>query len=64
MAKDYQQLWKDLIDTTDDGKAVRVMAEILVDKEGRLFVSRLEKKDTDFCIEILDIVSRSLRSPR
>lgn len=34
MAKDYQQLWKDVISVTNGSKAVRTSAEILVE-EGR-----------------------------
>ena len=57
MAKDYQRLWKDVTGTKDEGKAVRTLAEILVDKEGRSFISNLERKDAELCIEILDQVS-------
>ena len=57
MPKDYQRLWKDVTDTKDEGKAVRTLAEILVDKEGRSFISNLERKDAKLCIEILDQVS-------
>jgi hypothetical protein len=60
MTKDYQRLWKDVTRITDEGKAVRTLAEILVDKEGRVFLSRLERKDAELCIEILDHVSRDL----
>ena len=62
MAKDYQRLWKDITDTIDEAKAVRILAEILVDKEGRAFISRLDRKDAELCIEILDLVSCDLRS--
>ena len=34
MAKDHQQLWKDVISVTNGAKAVRTSAEILVE-EGR-----------------------------
>ena len=57
MAKDYQRLWKDVTGTKDEGKAVRTLAEILEDKEGRSFISNLERKDAERCIEILDRVS-------
>ena len=58
IAKDYQQLWKDITSTSDKGKAVRTLAEILLDKEGRSLISNLERKDAELCIEILDHVSR------
>ncbi|KAF9644736.1 kinase-like protein [Thelephora ganbajun] len=53
-AKDYERLWKDVTNTTDKGKAVHTLAEILSDKEGRNFISRLRRKDAELCIEILD----------
>jgi hypothetical protein len=56
--KDYQRLWKNVTNTTDEGKAIRILAEILADKEGRAFISRLERKDAELCIEMLDHVSR------
>jgi len=58
MAKDYGRLWEETTRTTDEGKAVRILAEILVDKEGRTFILNLERKDAELCIEILDYVSR------
>ena len=57
MAKDFRRLWKDATNTIDQAKAVRILADILVDKEGRVFISRLERKDAELCIEILDYVS-------
>ena len=61
MAKDYQRLWKDVIDSTGETMAVRALADILADKEGRTFVLSLSRKDAEFCIDILDRVSRDLR---
>ena len=58
MAKDYSQLWKVVASISDEGKAVRTLAEILLDKEGRAFISSLERDDAKLCIEILDRVSR------
>jgi len=63
MAKDYVRLWKDVASTTDEGKAVRKLAEVLVDKEGRTFMSSLECKDAELCIEILDNVGRNSHLP-
>jgi len=57
----YQRSWNDLISTTDKANAVRTLAEILVDKEGRAFASRLEREDAKLCIELLDLVSHNLR---
>jgi len=61
MSKDYKRLWKD-INTNDDYKAVRVLVEILADRDGRRFISDLGSKDVVLCIEILDSVSRNLHS--
>jgi len=60
MAKDYQRLWKDVTSTDDEGEVVRILAEIVVDKEGRAFISNLECDDAELCIEILDRVSHDL----
>ena len=60
MAKDYQRLWEDVTRAIDEANAVRTLAEILADEEGRTFVSRLERKDAELCIEILDHVSCDL----
>jgi hypothetical protein len=60
MAKDYGQLWHGATTTTDESKAVRNLVAILSDKEGRSFISRLERKKAELCIEILDHVSRGL----
>ena len=57
MANDYGRLWKDVTNTTDESKAVRILAKILADKEGRAFISRLKRRDAELCIEILDSVS-------
>ena len=67
MAKDHRRLWKDVISTGDEGKAVRTLARILLDSDGRAFILNLERKDAELCIEILDHVSRDpypLPSPR
>ena len=58
MAKNYQRLWEEVTRGIDEAKSVRTLAEIVVDKEGRAFVSRLERKDAELCIEILDHVGR------
>ena len=60
MTKDYQKLWKGVTSTIDEARAVRTLVEILIDKEGRTFVSRLDRKDAELCIEVLDRVSRDL----
>ena len=62
MTKDYQQLWKHVTSATDEAKATRTLAEILADQEGRAFISRLERKDAELCIDILDRVSRDPHS--
>ena len=60
MTKDYPQLWKDVTSASDEGKAVRTLAEILVKREGRASTSNLGRGDAELCIEILEHVSLSL----
>jgi len=60
MSKNYRQLWNDIIDANSETKAVRTLAEILADKEGRTFISHLGREDAKLCIEILDRVRRDL----
>jgi hypothetical protein len=60
VVKDYGRLLQSVTDTADEGKAVRILAEILLDKEGRAFISNLEHKEAELCIEILDHVSRDM----
>ena len=57
IAKNHQRLWDDVTNATDEGKAVRTLAKILVDKEGRDYISRLDRRDAELCIGILDRVS-------
>ena len=56
MAKDYGKLWKSITRASDENKAIRILAEILLDKEGRDFALKLERSDAEICIEILDNV--------
>jgi len=63
MAKNYQQRLERIANPTDEAEAVRVMAEILVSTEGRGFISRLERKDAELSIGILDRVSCELHPP-
>jgi hypothetical protein len=60
MTQDYYRLWKDLTSAIDEAEAVRTLAEILVDKDGRAFILRLEREDAELCIEILDHVTCNL----
>lgn len=51
--RDPVQLWGQVVRTIDRAESTLVLAEILVRKEGREFVSRLERGDAGICIEIL-----------
>ena len=62
MVKDYQQLWKEVTNATDETQAVRTLAEIVADSAGRAFALNLEPEDTVLCIEALDYVSCHLFS--
>jgi hypothetical protein len=60
---DCRPLWKNVVSASasgDEGKAVQILAKILLDKEDRASISKLERKDAELCIEILDHVSRDL----
>jgi len=66
MTRDYQHLWAGVASATDKAQAVRTLADILTNKEGRALISRLDSGDAELCIEILSNVSRDLylaRSP-
>jgi len=58
MAKDYEQLWKGIPSAKGEAQ-VRSMAEIVAEKEGRVFLLSLGCKDAVLCIRVLDHVSRS-----
>lgn len=63
MTKDYEELWDGVTNAANEAQAVRTLAEILTDKEGRVFISRLGSKDAELCIEVLDRVSHGLHFP-
>jgi len=60
MPKDFHWLWERAINDTDGAGAVRALAEILADKEGRGFISCLDREQAESCIMILDHVSHDL----
>ena len=62
MDKDYRRLWNSAANTIDKARAIRTLAEILADEEGRAFVSRLELKEAELCIELLGLASHDLLS--
>jgi len=47
---------------TDEAQAIRTLAGILNDKEGKVFISRLDRKDAELCVEILGDVGPDLHS--
>ena len=57
MAKNYWRLWRDVLSTPKGANAVPTLAGILADEEGKTFILRLERKDAELCIEVLDRVS-------
>lgn len=61
MANDYRRLWTDVANAKGEAKAVQILAEILADKEGRVFILNLDSEGAKLCIEILDRVSRDPR---
>ena len=63
MVKDYQRLWEGIATATNEAEAIRALTEIVVDKEGRRFISHLDSTGVDSCVEILDQVSRDPHLP-
>jgi len=63
MTKDYQQLWEDVTNATNEATAVQTLAEIVVDSDGRAFTLGLESEDVAMCIETLDHVGCSRGLP-
>ena len=64
MSKDYGRLWNKAIKANNESDTIRILLEILSDKEGRIFITNLEdKEDAKWCIEVLDYVSRNLHPP-
>jgi len=59
MARDYQPLFMGVIEA-NRVQAVQTLAEIVTDKDGKTFISRLGSEDAELCIEILDDVSPDL----
>ena len=59
MATNYQRLREDVTRTVDEAQAIQTLAEILADKNSRVFVPRLERESAELCIGTLDrVVSR------
>ena len=57
MARNFQQLWKEVINAIDEAAAVLALVKILIDREGRAFALGLSPEDAEHCIDILDRVS-------
>ncbi|KAF9789243.1 kinase-like domain-containing protein [Thelephora terrestris] len=62
--KDFQPLWKGVTRASDETSTVLALAKILVEKEGRDFILHLDRKDAEFCIDVLDrgIAGRDLNT--
>ena len=63
VAKDYQRLWEGVAYAASEAEAVRALADIMVNKEGRAFALGLDRKAAELCIEVLDCVSCDLHFP-
>ena len=51
----------DVTDSNNEAAAVRALADILAEKEGRVFVLGLDRNHANCCIDVLGWVSRDLR---
>ena len=58
MSENYEQLLVRATTATEKAESVKILTKILADKGGRDFISRLDRKNGESCIEILDHVSR------
>ena len=58
MANNFQRLWEDVKNTKDEAKAVRTLAEVVTEKDGRAFVSRFDRENAEYCVDVLGRVSR------
>ena len=56
-AETPKQLLVEATTATDSAQSIRVLTQLLANKGGRDFISRLDRKDGEPCIEILDRVS-------
>ena len=63
MAKDYRQLWEVATGADNEARAVQTLSNILVDEEGRAFISALDNEGSELCVKILDNVSRDTYPP-
>jgi len=63
MGKDYQRLWAAATNATDRVQSARALAEIVADKDGKVFVLRLGGEDVELCVEMLGDVSPNPQLP-
>jgi len=66
MARDYRQLWEGVVVSgqSDEAKADRTLTEIVMEKEGRAFISDLDRAQAGLCIEMLSRVGFNRCLPR
>lgn len=57
MSEDYQLLLVKATTATNRTESIGILAKILANDSGKNFVSHLDRKDGESCIEILDHVS-------
>ena len=55
----YKQLWKGITGAAN-AEAIRMLAGILADEKGRIFIQYLGRTGAELCVKILDRVSRDL----
>ena len=66
MTKDYRRLWEDVVVSgkSDEAKVDRTLTEIVMEKEGRAFISDLDRAQAGLCIEMLNRVGFNRRLRR
>lgn len=63
-ATEFARLWAQVVHSTSVSDSVRILAQVLVQRDGRTFISHLKPKDAELCIELLGHVSHGFHYPK
>jgi len=53
MTEYYPQIWTGIANETEEMQAIQALAGVVAEKDGRVFISRLDGKDAVSCVRIL-----------
>jgi len=59
----YQQIWTGIANATEEAQAIQALAGVVAEKDGQVFISRLDGKDAVSCVRILYQVRNGSNSP-